>query len=75
MQNLIILFLSRYFQLIVAPAQAEQSASPEEIEARLKALEEEISSYKEMLDSTQGQKSEIEADPGTKREGDQQADQ
>jgi murein hydrolase activator len=58
MQNLIILFLSAL--LIVAPAQAEQSASQEEIEARLKALEEEISSYKEMLDSTQGQKSEIE---------------
>ncbi|MDA0271711.1 MAG: peptidoglycan DD-metalloendopeptidase family protein [Proteobacteria bacterium] len=58
MQNLIILFLTAL--LIVAPAQAEQSASQEEIEARLKALEEEISSYKEMLDSTQGQKSEIE---------------
>jgi len=32
-----------------------------EIEARLKALEKEISNYKETLDSTQGQKSEIEA--------------
>jgi len=58
MQNLIIMFLTSL--LIIAPAQAEQSASQEEIEAKLKALEEEISSYKEMLDSTQGQKSEIE---------------
>ena len=57
MQNLIILFLAL---LPVIPAQAEQSASQAEIEARLKALEQEISTYKEMLDSTQGQKSEIE---------------
>ena len=57
MQNLIILFFAL---LPVLTAQAEQSVSQEEIEARLKALEEEISGYKEMLDSTQGQKSEIE---------------
>ncbi len=57
MQNLIILFLAL---LPAMAAQAEQSASPEDIEARLKALEEEISTYKKILDSTQGQKSEIE---------------
>ena len=58
MQNLIILFLPF---LPVISAQAEQSVSQVEIEARLKALEKEISNYKETLDSTQGQKSEIEA--------------
>ena len=58
MQNLIILFLAL---LPVISAQAEQSGSQVEIEARLKALEQEISNYKETLDSTQGQKSEIEA--------------
>ena len=58
MQNLIILFLAL---LPVISAQAEQSVSQVEIEARLKALEKEISNYKETLDSTQGQKSEIEA--------------
>lgn len=58
MQNLIILFLAL---LPVIPAQAEQSVSQVEIEARLKALDKEISNYKETLDSTQGQKSEIEA--------------
>jgi septal ring factor EnvC (AmiA/AmiB activator) len=58
MQNLIILFLAL---LPVISAQAEQSVSQVEIEARLKALEQEISNYKETLDSTQGQKSEIEA--------------
>jgi septal ring factor EnvC (AmiA/AmiB activator) len=58
MQNLIILFLAL---LPVIPAQAEQSVSQVKIEARLKALDKEISNYKETLDSTQGQKSEIEA--------------
>ena len=58
MQNLIILFLAL---LPVISAQAEQSGSQVEIEAQLKALEKEISNYKETLDSTQGQKSEIEA--------------
>jgi septal ring factor EnvC (AmiA/AmiB activator) len=58
MQNLIILFLAL---LPVISAQAEQSVSQVAIEARLKALEKEISNYKETLDSTQGQKSEIEA--------------
>ena len=58
MQNLIILFLAL---LPVISAQAEQSVSQVEIEARLKTLEQEISNYKETLDSTQGQKSEIEA--------------
>ncbi|MFP6791845.1 MAG: peptidoglycan DD-metalloendopeptidase family protein [Pseudomonadales bacterium] len=58
MQNLIILFLAL---LPVVYAQAEQSVSQVEIEARLKALKKEISNYKETLDSTQGQKSEIEA--------------
>lgn len=38
----------------------EAAADPEEIEARLKALEDEISRYKEMLENTQGQKSEVE---------------
>jgi len=57
MQNLIILFLAL---LSVVSAQAEQSASQQKIEARLKALEEEISSYEEVLDSTQGRKSVIE---------------
>ena len=58
MHNLIIVFLTL---LPVIFAQAEQSVSQVEIEARLKALEKEISNYKETLDSTQGQKSEIEA--------------
>ena len=58
MQNLIILFLAL---LPVISAQAEQSVSQVEIETRLKALEKEISNYKETLDSTQGQKTEIEA--------------
>ncbi|MDG1233534.1 MAG: peptidoglycan DD-metalloendopeptidase family protein [Pseudomonadales bacterium] len=58
MQNLIIVFLAL---LPVISAQAEQGESQIEIEARLKALEKEISEYKETLDNTQGQKSEIEA--------------
>jgi len=58
MQNLILLFLAL---LPVISAQAEQSVSQVEIEARLKALKKEISNYKETLDSTQGQKSEIDA--------------
>ncbi len=58
MQNLIILFLAL---LPVISAQAEQSGSQVEIEARLKALEKEISNYKETLDSTEGQKSVVEA--------------
>lgn len=58
MQNLIILFLAL---LPVISAQAEQSGSQGEIEARLKALEEKISNYKETLDSTEGQKSVVEA--------------
>ncbi|MBT5155251.1 MAG: peptidoglycan DD-metalloendopeptidase family protein [Gammaproteobacteria bacterium] len=58
MQNLIIVFLAL---LPVISAQAEQAESQMEIEARLKALEKEISEYKETLDNTQGQKSEIEA--------------
>jgi len=58
MQNLIILFL---VLLSVLPAQAQQIESQKEIEAKLKALDKEISSYKETLDTTQGQKSEIEA--------------
>ena len=58
MQNLIIVFLAL---LPVFSAQAEQAGSQMEIEARLKALEKEISEYKETLDNTQGQKSEIEA--------------
>jgi septal ring factor EnvC (AmiA/AmiB activator) len=58
MQNLIILFLAL---LPVISAQAEQSGSQGEIEARLKALEKEISNYKETLDSTEGQKSVVEA--------------
>ena len=58
MQNLIIVFLAL---LPVISAQAEQAKSQMEIEARLKALEKEISEYKETLDNTQGQKSEIEA--------------
>ena len=57
MQNLLILFLTL---LSAISAQAEQSVSQSEIEARLKTLEEEILSYKEILDSTQGQKSEVE---------------
>lgn len=57
MQSLIILFLTL---LPVVSALAEQSVSQPEIEARLQALEKEILSYKEILDSTQGQKSEIE---------------
>jgi len=57
MQNLLILFL---ILLSAISAQAEQSVSQSEIEARLKTLEEEILSYKEILDSTQGQKSEVE---------------
>ena len=58
MQNLIILFLAL---LPVISAQAEQSGSQGEIEARLKALEKEISNYKETLNSTEGQKSVVEA--------------
>ena len=58
MQNLIIVFLAL---LPVISAQAEQAESQMEIEARLKALEKEISEYKETLDNTQGQKPEIEA--------------
>ncbi len=57
MQNLIILFL---VLSSLIPAQAEQSTSQEEIESKLKALEGEISTYRELLDSTEGQKSEIE---------------
>jgi septal ring factor EnvC (AmiA/AmiB activator) len=57
MQNLIIIFLVLF---PVLSAQAQQTEGQEEIEAKLKTLEKEISSYKKTLDSTQGQKSEIE---------------
>ena len=57
MRNLIILFL---VLLPVISAQAEQSVSQVDIEARLKTLEKEISNYKETLNSSHGQKSEIE---------------
>jgi septal ring factor EnvC (AmiA/AmiB activator) len=46
--------------LFTAPASAQQDMSQAEIEEKLKALEEEISGYKEMLESTQGEKSELE---------------
>ena len=42
------------------PVLAAESASQQEIEAKLKELEAEISRFKEMLDSTTGEKSEIE---------------
>ena len=58
MQNLIILFLTL---LSVLTAQAQQVEAQEEIEVKLKALDKEISSYKKTLDTTQGQKSELEA--------------
>jgi septal ring factor EnvC (AmiA/AmiB activator) len=58
MQNLIILFLTL---LSVLTAQAQQIEAQEEIEAKLKTLDKEISSYKKTLDTTQGQKSELEA--------------
>ena len=58
MQNLIILFL---ILLLALSAQAEQLKGQKEVEAKLKAIEKEISSYKKTLNSTQGQKSEIEA--------------
>ena len=58
MQNLIILFLTL---LSVLTAQAQQTEAQEEIEAKLKTLDKEISSYKKTLDTTQGQKSELEA--------------
>jgi septal ring factor EnvC (AmiA/AmiB activator) len=58
MQNLIILFLTL---LSVLTAQAQQVEAQEEIEAKLKTLDKEISSYKKTLDTTQGQKSKIEA--------------
>ncbi len=66
MQNLLILFLTL---LSAISAQAEQSVSQSEIEARLKTLEEEILSYKEILDSTQGQKSEVEETLERKEKG------
>jgi murein hydrolase activator len=57
MQNLAILFL---VLLSALSTQAQQIEDQEEIEEKLKALEKEISSYKKTLDTTQGQKSEIE---------------
>ena len=45
---------------LAMPVSAEEAKSPEEIEAELKALEAEISKYKDMLEATEGQKSEIE---------------
>ena len=57
MQVLIILFLVLFS---VLSAQAQQTKSHEDIEAKLRALEKEISSYKKTLDTTHGQKSEIE---------------
>lgn len=42
-----------------APSELE-TLSQGEVEAKLRALEEELSKYKEMLESTQGQKSEVE---------------
>ena len=42
------------------PASPEAAKSPEEIEAELKALEAEISKYKDKLEASEGQKSEIE---------------
>ncbi|MFT7221295.1 MAG: septal ring factor EnvC (AmiA/AmiB activator) [Candidatus Azotimanducaceae bacterium] len=41
--------------------ESKQQDSQEDVEERLKALDAEISKYKEMLESTQGQKSEVEA--------------
>ena len=42
------------------PLQAEAAADPEEIETRLKALEAEISRYKELLENTEDARSEVE---------------
>lgn len=42
------------------PASPEAAKSPDEIEAELKALEAEISKYKDKLEASEGQKSEIE---------------
>ncbi len=42
------------------PASPEAAKSPEEIEAELKALEAEISKYKDKLEASEGQKSDIE---------------
>lgn len=42
------------------PAAASEALNQQEIEARLKALEEELSNYKDLLENTEGQKSEIE---------------
>jgi septal ring factor EnvC (AmiA/AmiB activator) len=57
MKNLIILFLV-LFPLL--SAQAEQPEGQEEIEAKLKALEKEISTHKKTLNSKQGEKSKTE---------------
>ena len=46
--------------LLTSAAFAEETLDQGEIEAKLKSLEEELSSYREQLESTEGQKSEIE---------------
>ena len=46
--------------LLAHSAAAEQVRNQQEIEAKLEALEDEISKYQEMLESTEGQKSEVE---------------
>ena len=58
MQNLVILFLVLF---TVLSAQAKHPEDQEEIAAKLKALEKEISSDKKTLKSTQGEKSKTEA--------------
>jgi septal ring factor EnvC (AmiA/AmiB activator) len=46
--------------LLIPFALAEEDIDQSQVEAKLKELESEISRYREMLDSTQGQKSDIE---------------
>ena len=48
------------FCFCLSTAEAEQTKGQQEIESKLRALEEELAKYKEILESTEGQKSEIE---------------
>ena len=48
------------FYFCLYAAEAEQAKDQQEIESKLRTLEEELARYKENLESTEGQKSEIE---------------
>lgn len=55
------ILLATLLGMLAGPALAQQDESTEDIQARLKALEQELIDYREQLEETESQKSDIEA--------------